>query len=424
MNILIIGSGGREHALAAQIVKSPRATKIFAAPGNAGMAELATCVAISPEDVHGLAAFALKQKIDLTIVGPELPLTLGVVDVFEAEGLKIFGPSRRASILEGSKIFTKEFCGRHGIPTAPFRVFDEAAAAREFLLARKEFPVVVKADGLAAGKGVVVAQNREEADKAVCDMMTYERFGTAGRKIVIEDFLNGEEASFIVATDGVHFVTFPPSQDHKRVFEGDQGPNTGGMGAYAPAPIVTREVYDRTVERIIKPALAGLAAEDRPYRGFLYAGLMIDDRGEPQLIEFNCRLGDPEAEVILPLLESDFIELALAAIEGRLDACEARFSDGACAGVVLASAGYPASYEKGQVIHGISAARDLGCDVFHSGTSRKGEAFVTAGGRVLVVAAKGQDLAAALDQVYGGVAKISWDGMHYRKDIGAKGLQK
>lgn len=424
MNILIVGSGGREHALIRQILKTRKNAKIFAAPGNAGMAEIAECAAIPSEDVGGLAVFARKQGIDLTVVGPELPLTLGIVDAFEAEGLKIFGPNQRASALEGSKAFTKEFCARHGIPTAPFRCFEDAREAREHLRARKDYPVVIKADGLAAGKGVVIAKTPEDADKAVNDMMLYERFGTAGRKIVVEDFLKGEEASFIVIASGTDFAAFPASQDHKRAFDNDEGPNTGGMGAYAPAPVVTGAVRAKVLERIVKPTLAGLIDEDRPYRGFLYAGLMIDASGDPYLIEYNCRLGDPEAEVILPLLKSDLVTVVESAISGRLDGDKIEFEDGSCAGVVLASRGYPGDYEKGRVISGLESVNDPDVSILHCGTRKKPEGFVTDGGRVLVVSAKANALDAAIRKAYEAASKIKFDGMHFRRDIGAKGLTK
>jgi phosphoribosylamine--glycine ligase len=425
MNILVIGSGGREHALIRQILKSRKTAKIFAVPGNAGMAEFAECEPIAPENIDGLVDFARKRAIDLTIVGPELPLTLGIIDAFEANGLTAFGPTKRASALEGSKAFTKEFCARHGIPTAPFRCFEEASHAREYLRANPNFPVVIKADGLAAGKGVVIAKTPEEADKAVSDMMLYERFGTAGRKVVIEDFLTGEEASFIVIVDGTEYVAFPASQDHKRIFDGDSGPNTGGMGAYAPAPVVTDAVRTKIMERVIEPTLKGLIAEDRRYRGFLYAGLMIDAKGDPHLIEYNCRLGDPEAEVILPLLKTDLITLIEHALMGKLSHVKAEFEDGSCAGVVLASRGYPGDFEKGKLISGLESIDDDDPDVaiFHCGTRKKPEGFFTDGGRVLVVSAKAKALEGAIRKAYGAVSKIGFDGMHFRRDIGAKGLK-
>lgn len=423
MNILIIGSGGREHALALQILKSRKTAKIFAVPGNAGMADVAECVPISSENIDGLVEFARKRAVDLTIVGPELPLTLGIVDAFEAEGLRVFGPTKRASVLEGSKAFTKEFCARHGIPTAPFHCFEEAREAREYLRTNRTYPVVIKADGLAAGKGVVIAKTPEESDKAVSDMMLYERFGTAGRKVVIEDFLTGEEASFIVIADGTEYVAFPASQDHKRVFDGDVGPNTGGMGAYAPAPIVTEAVRAKIVERVIEPTLAGLIAEDRRYRGFLYAGLMIDAKGNPRLIEYNCRLGDPEAEVILPLLKTDLVTLLEQALAGRLSQGKAEFEDGSCAGVVLASRGYPGDYEKGKPISGLESIDDPDVSLFHCGTRKKPEVFFTDGGRVMVVSAKAPALELAIRKAYAAVGKIEFDGMHFRHDIGAKGLK-
>lgn len=423
MNVLIIGSGGREHALLDLVVKSGRAKKIFAAPGNAGMAEAAECVAIPPENIEMLTSFAVKNAIDLTIVGPELPLTLGIVDDFEAEGLRILGPNKKASILEGSKIFTKEFAERHGIPTAPFKSFEDVREVKSYLKDLDTYPVVIKADGLAAGKGVVIANSYEEADKAVTEMMLYERFGTAGRKILVEDFLPGEEASFIVLTDGENFLPFPAAQDHKRAFDNDQGPNTGGMGAYAPAPLVDAVLKQKIIDRVIKPTLTGMRSEDRPYRGFLYAGLMVSPDGVPNLIEFNCRFGDPEAEAILPLLDSDFLSLCEAVLDEKLNPATVCFSNQSCVAVVLASRGYPDSYRKGFVISGLDELPDPDVRVFHAGTRKKDDAFVTDGGRVLVVSAKDADLQRAIAKAYHNIDKITWEGRHYRKDIGAKALR-
>lgn len=422
MNILIIGSGAREHAILTQVHKSQGVEKIYVAPGNVGMADVAECVAIPPENTELLVEFARKNKIDLTIVGPELPLTLGIVDAFQAEGLKIFGPSKRASQLEGSKIFTKEFCARHNIPTAPFQSFEEATEARAYLRARNTYPIVIKADGLAAGKGVVVAKNFAEADKAITEMMLYEKFGPAGRKVLIEDFLSGEEVSFIVMTDGKYIVEFPAAQDHKRVFDNDEGPNTGGMGAYAPAPVVTAAVRQKIITCVILPTLAGMAAEERPYVGFLFAGFMISKTGDPFVIEFNCRLGDPETEVILPLLKSDFVVLIEMALSGNLDAAQAQFENKSCVGIVLASGGYPDGYEKGFAISGLENINATDVTVFHAGTKKKDGRIVNEGGRVLVVSAIAADLKSAIVIAYENVKKISWKKMHYRKDIGAKAL--
>lgn len=427
MKILVIGSGAREHAILAQVIKNPGVKRVFCAPGNAGMAlmtsekTLIECVAIPVENAEKLCDFALKNKIDLTIVGPEKPLTQGLVDSFQEVGLKVFGPSKRASILEGSKIFTKEFCARHDIPTAPFGIFAQAQEARDYVHAKNMYPIVIKADGLAAGKGVVVAQNRAEADQAITDMMLYEKFGDAGRKIVIEDFMPGQEASFIVLTDGKNFVEFPASQDHKRVFDHDEGPNTGGMGAYAPAPVVTEALRDKVIQKIIRPILQGMAAEDREYLGFLYAGLMISPEGEPRLVEVNCRLGDPEAEVILPLLKTDFVHLLQATLAHKLLETQIEFETGFCVGVVLASGGYPEKFKKGLVIEGLEkTSSDVA--VFHAGTRHESGHFVTDGGRVLVVSAKAATLPLAIEKAYQHVKKIHWDGLHYRQDIGAKAV--
>ena len=423
MKVLIIGSGGREHALVLQVLKSQKVKKVFVAPGNAGMASVAECVSISPDKIEQLLSFAQKERIDLTIVGPELPLTLGIVDAFTAVGLRIFGPSQQASELEGSKAFTKDFCARHHIPTAAFECFTDCAAARAYLQNRHRFPVVIKADGLAAGKGVVIAQNRAEADQAVVEMMTADKFGSAGRKIVVEEFLTGAEASFIVMADGKNFIEFPAAQDHKRIFDNDEGPNTGGMGAYAPAPLVTPRVRHNICERIIKPTLAGLVAEGRPFVGFLFAGLMIDDDGEPFLIEYNCRFGDPEAEAILPLLKTDLVTLMLAALEQKLNTQQVEFENKSCVAVVLCSGGYPDAVRKGFVIQGLATPTDLAVTIFHAGTRQKDSTIINDSGRVLVVSAKGDTLRQAIAKAYAGVTPIYWEGMQYRKDIGAKGLK-
>jgi len=422
MKILIIGSGGREHAILKQVSQSNKVSKVFCAPGNAGMADLAECVHIPPQNIDMLVGFAKKNDVDLVIVGPELPLTLGIVDAFEQAHIKIFGPYKNASILEGSKIFTKEFCQRHKIPTPDFKIFTDSSNAKKYVKEKSHYPIVIKADGLAAGKGVIIAKNFKQAEQAINDMMLYEKFGTAGRKILVEDFIQGEEASFIVISDGKYFVEFPTSQDHKPIFDGDQGPNTGGMGAYAPAPIVTPEMRQKVIDRIIQPTLDGMVAEDMPYTGFLYAGLMIQN-GEPQLLEYNCRLGDPEAEVLLPLLKSDLVELIEHAVEGSLSTYQPQFEKGSCVSVVMASGGYPGEYEKGFEIKGLDQITDPDVFVYHAGTKMSGGSFINYGGRVLVVSAKGDSLKAAIDKVYKNVGKISWDGVSYRKDIGAKGLK-
>ncbi len=422
MKVLVIGSGGREHALIWKLSQSSQIKKIYCVPGNGGIAELAECVTISVQDISQLVEFAKKNAIDLTVVGPEAPLALGIVDEFEKEGLKIFGPKKNAAIIESSKCFSKEFCIRHGIPTAPFVFFTNIAEARIFLEKKAQFPIVIKADGLAAGKGVVVAQNLSEALKAVDDMLVYERFGDAGRKIILEEFMEGEEATFMVATDGTHFLPLETSQDHKRIFDNDQGPNTGGMGAYSPAPIVTAAVYEKVVATIIKPFIKGMKEEGRPYSGILYAGLMIN-HGIPRVVEFNCRFGDPEAEAILYRMESDLVDLILAVVEGRLSDCAIRFSEKNSVCVVMSAEGYPGHYESGKVIEGLEKAGALkDVQVFHSGTRLEGGKILTNGGRVLAVTAKGKDLQTAINLVYKGVSKIVWEGSFYRKDIGRKGL--
>lgn len=422
MKILIIGSGGREHALLKSVLTSNRVSQVFSTPGNTGMALESVCVALHPTDFEGLISLAKREKIDLTVVGPELPLTQGVVNVFEGSGLRIFGPTKEASVLEGSKVFAKEFCRRHHIPTAGFAVFSNADLARRFLAEKNTFPIVIKADGLAAGKGVCVAGSREEALTAVSQILVEREFGEAGKKILIEDFLEGSELSYIVMSDGENFVTLPTAQDHKRLLDNDEGPNTGGMGAYAPAGSLTAELEQKIIRRIIAPTLMGMKAESRAFRGFLYAGLMISPQGEPFLLEYNCRLGDPEAQVILPLLKSDFVELMLSALEGGLKNARAEFYAKSVVGVVLASAGYPGNPRKGDVIGGCE--KIVGQDVWlvHAGTKREGDRLVTDGGRVLTVVARGGDLKTAIKRVYEAVSLVSWTGCHYRRDIGLKGL--
>ncbi|MBI4412530.1 MAG: phosphoribosylamine--glycine ligase [Deltaproteobacteria bacterium] len=424
MKVLVIGSGGREHALVWKLSQSPRVKKIYCAPGNAGIGLLAECVSLAPEDVAGLAGFARSNSIDLTIVGPELPLSLGLVDEFERQGLKVFGPLRKAAVLEFSKCFTKEFCARHKIPTAPFQIFTDPSGARQAVKERKSFPVVIKADGLAAGKGVIVAKDEAEALKAVKEMLVDEKFGPAGRKVILEEFLPGVEATFMVLANGADFVCLETSQDHKRVFDNDEGPNTGGMGAISPAPAVTKEINEKVIRKIIQPALMGLLAEDRPYRGVLYAGLMIRD-DEPHLIEFNCRFGDPEAQAILFRLESDLIELIEAAMAGKLKSFPIQFRPEPSVCVVMTAGGYPGPFEKGKVILGLDKAsgmKDL--FVFHAGTRKDNGGFVTHGGRVLGVTAQGRDFKKAIERAYEGVYAISWEGVHFRRDIGAKILMR
>ncbi len=425
MNILIIGNGGREHALAWKAAQSPLADAVFVAPGNAGTAREPALqnVDISATDIDSLLAFARKENIGLTIVGPEAPLVIGVVDAFRNAGLKIFGPSEAAAQLEGSKAFTKDFLDRHQIPTAEYQNFTDIEPALAYLR-EKGAPIVIKADGLAAGKGVIVAMTLQEAEDAVQDMLAGNAFGDAGHRIVIEEFLDGEEASFIVMSDGVNVLPMATSQDHKRVGDGDTGPNTGGMGAYSPAPVVTDEIHQRVMDQVIWPTIRGMAAEGNVYTGFLYAGLMIDNAGQPKVIEFNCRFGDPETQPIMMRMQSDLVELCLAACEGRLDEQESRWDPRPALGVVLAAGGYPSDYRKGDVIHGLEAAAELDGKVFHAGTTLQGEEVVTNGGRVLCVTGLGSDVAAAQKQAYQLADAISWEGMFCRKDIGYRAINR
>ena len=428
MKVLVIGNGGREHALAWKAAQSPQVETVFVAPGNAGTAlePALQNVAIGVTDIPALLSFAQTENIDLTIVGPEAPLVIGVVDAFRAAGLKIFGPTEGAAQLEGSKAFTKDFLARHNIPTAEYQNFTEVEPALAWLR-EKGAPIVIKADGLAAGKGVIVAMTLEEAEAAVQDMLAGNAFGDAGHRIVIEEFLDGEEASFIVMVDGEHVLPMATSQDHKRVGNGDTGPNTGGMGAYSPAPVVTDEVHQRTMDRIIWPTVKGMAAEGNTYTGFLYAGLMIDKQGNPKVIEFNCRFGDPETQVVLPLLESDLLKIMAACTEGTLADTEVKFSEGAACCVILASGGYPVSYEKGKPISGLTNGQlegESNITVYHSGTAlREDGTLVTNGGRVLGVTATAPRLTAAITQAYAAAEKISFEKLHKRTDIGMRALK-
>jgi phosphoribosylamine--glycine ligase len=416
MKVLVIGGGGREHALVWKISQSPKVKKIFCAPGSAAIGEFAELVAIGPEQIDRLADFAAKEKIDLTVVGPELPLTLGITDLFEERGLRIFGPNREAAQLEGSKAFAKEILRDNAIPTAAFATFTDAALAKNFI-AKQHAPIVVKADGLAAGKGVLICTTRAEADAAVDEILLGKAFGPAGEKVVIEEFLDGEEASFMVLTDGDHILPLASSQDHKRVFDNDEGPNTGGMGAYSPAPVVTPEVHRRILHEILAPLLAGLKKKNIRYRGVIYVGLMITQDG-PTVLEFNARFGDPECQPIMMRLKSDLVELMEAVIDGRLDEAQARWHDDGAVCVVLAAAGYPGAYDKGKEILGLEKLRDWSDGfVFHAGTKKDNGRWVTSGGRVLGVTARGKSVADAVREAYRAVGEISWDGMHYRKDI-------
>ncbi|MCF1184648.1 phosphoribosylamine--glycine ligase [Marichromatium gracile] len=425
MKILIIGGGGREHALAWKAAQSPLAERVYVAPGNGGTAlePKIENVSIAAEDIAALVDFARAQQIGLTIVGPEAPLVAGVVDAFAEAGLACFGPRRDAAQLEGSKAFTKDFLARHQIPTAAYGVFTEIEPALAYL---REIgaPIVVKADGLAAGKGVILAEDLATAEAAVRDMLDAGRFGSAGARVVIEEFLRGEEASFIAMVDGEHILPFATSQDHKARDDGDRGPNTGGMGAYSPAPIVTPEIHARIMREVMEPTVAGLAAEGTPYTGFLYAGLMIDEHGTPKVLEFNCRLGDPETQPLLMRLDSDLIALCQAALEGRLDRIEAAWNPNPALGVVMAAGGYPDGYEKGKEILGLEAAAATGAKVFHAGTTREGEQVRTSGGRVLCVTAIGENVSAAQAAAYAGVDQICWDDCFCRRDIGHRAIAR
>lgn len=425
MNILIIGNGGREHALAWKAAQSPLATKVFVAPGNAGTALEPTLenVAIEVTDIPGLLAFAQRENIGLTIVGPEAPLVRGVVDAFQREGLTIFGPMQAAAQLEGSKSFTKDFLERHQIPTAAYQNFTDIEPALAYLQ-EKGAPIVIKADGLAAGKGVIVAMTLEEAEAAVKDMLAGNAFGDAGHRIVIEEFLEGEEASFIVMVDGEHVLPMATSQDHKRVGDGDTGPNTGGMGAYSPAPVVTDDIHQRVMDQVIWPTVKGMAQEGNRYTGFLYAGLMIDAAGQPKVIEFNCRFGDPETQPIMMRLQSDLVELCLAGSTGRLDQVDSLWDDRAALGVVIAAGGYPDAYRKGDVIKGLPQTDNTDAKVFHAGTVLSGEDVTTAGGRVLCATALGESIAQAQQNAYQLTRQISWEGSFYRHDIGYRAINR
>ena len=425
MKILVIGNGGREHALAWKASQSPLADTVFVAPGNAGTAlePALQNVLISATDIPALLAFAQQEQIDLTIVGPEAPLVIGVVDAFRAAGLKIFGPTQAAAQLEGSKAFTKDFLARQQIPTAEYQNFTEVEPALAYLR-EKGAPIVIKADGLAAGKGVIVAMTLAEAEAAVQDMLAGNAFGDAGHRIVIEEFLDGEEASFIVMADGNHVLPMATSQDHKRAGNGDTGPNTGGMGAYSPAPVVTDEIHQRVMDQIIWPTVNGMKAEGNTYTGFLYAGLMIDKSGQPKVIEFNCRFGDPETQPIMLRLNSDLVALCLAAVDGTLDTQTSEWDARPALGVVLAAGGYPGSYRTGDQIHGLPLEAVPEGKVFHAGTTLQDDRVMTSGGRVLCVTALGEDVATAQRNAYAMAESISWDGCFCRHDIGYRAINR
>ena len=422
MKLLVVGSGGREHALAWKLAQSPRVQKVFVAPGNGGTATEPGVQNVAHGETAALIDFCRREQIQLTVVGPEAPLAAGIVDAFREAGLRIFGPTRAAAQLESSKDFAKSFMVRHGLPTARHRSFDNARDARAYVAAERT-PIVIKADGLAAGKGVVVAATRDEANAAIDAMLLERRYGAAGARVVVEEFLEGEEASFIVMCDGTHILSLATSQDHKRLRDGDQGPNTGGMGAYSPAPVVTPKVHARVMRKIIQPAIQGMAQEGQPYAGFLYAGLMIDAAGNPKTLEFNCRLGDPEAQPILMRLKSDLLELIEHVLAGTLDRAEAQWDRRCALGVVLAAAGYPDEPRKDDRIQGIPApAPD--CRVFHAATRLEDGTLVTNGGRVLCVTALGDSLRIARSRAYGAIERIRYDGMQYRRDIGHRALKK
>lgn len=425
MNILVIGSGGREHAIVWKLRQSPRVNALFCAPGNAGIAHQAQLVSLKPTDSKGLLRFASENKIDLTVVGPEQPLVDGIVDEFEQNGLRVFGPSKAAAMLEGSKAFAKEFMARHGIPTARFRSFAVGQLSQAEAFTRElATPVVVKADGLAAGKGVLICETHDAAVIALREMMLNRAFGSAGDKVVVEEYLVGEEASVFALTDGDQFVTLASAQDHKRILDGDRGKNTGGMGAYAPAPVVTEEVLRRVEEEIIAPTLKGMKDSGVPYRGCLYCGLMIVD-SRPKVVEFNCRFGDPEAQVVLPLIEGDLSEILLSVAERRLDPGAVNRHPASAVCVVMASRGYPDDYQTGKLIQGLDTPKqEDGVVVFHAGTRSDGQQIMTSGGRVLGVTAIGyeHDLKGTIDTAYRAVGTITFDGAYYRSDIGRKAL--
>jgi phosphoribosylamine--glycine ligase len=423
MKVLVVGSGGREHALVWKIAQSPRVEKIYCAPGNAGIARMAECLSISSDNIKGLAARAEKEKIDLTVVGPEAPLTLGMADVFRARGLRVFGPTQKAAEIEGSKAFTKELMKKYGIPTGKSETFTSHPAAAKYVRERGA-PLVVKADGLAAGKGVIICRTVEEALSALDLILVQKAFGAAGAKVVVEEFLEGEEASFLAFSDGETVLPLPTSQDHKAIYDNDQGPNTGGMGAYSPAPVVTEKLHREVMEKIMIPTVRGMAREGRKYQGVLYAGLMIkDDR--PKVLEFNARFGDPEAQPLLMRLKSDLVPVLEATIDGKLSGQKMELDARSSVCVVMASGGYPGSYEKGKVISGLEEAAEVGdAFVFHAGTAFKEGRVVTNGGRVLGVTALGNGIQEAIQRAYEAVAKISWEGAYYRKDIGQKGIKR
>lgn len=421
MKVLVIGSGGREHALVWKIAQSPLVEKVYCAPGNPGIGRIAESVPLKVDDLPSLLGFALREGIGLTVVGPELPLSLGIVDLFEEHGLRVFGARKNAAFIEASKAFAKDLMKKYGVPTAAYQVFSEIGPAISFL-DTLGLPVVIKADGLAAGKGVIIARTRDEAVATVTDMLSGNAFGAAGSRVVIEEFLRGEEASFLAFTDGRNIVPLASAQDHKAVFDNDTGPNTGGMGAYSPAPVVTPVIHDKVMEEVMRRTVDGMAAEGRPYRGVLYAGLMIDG-DKIRTLEFNARFGDPECQPLLMRLKSDIVPVLLATAEGDISSVQLEWHDKAAVCVVMAACGYPGDYPKGDEITGLDTAAGMEeLFVFHAGTAEKEGRFVTNGGRVLGVTALGDTVKEAIDRAYAGVAAISWKGVHYRTDIGTKAL--
>jgi len=425
MNVLVIGSGGREHALAWKTAQSSSVSKVYVAPGNAGTLteDKVENVNISSDDIAGLIEFAKTNNVELTIVGPEQPLVDGVVDSFQAEGLMIFGPSAKAAQLEGSKAFTKDFLARHNIPSGYYQNFTEIEPALAYVR-EQGAPIVVKADGLAAGKGVIVALTLTEAEDAIKDMLAGNAFGDAGHRVVIEEFLEGEEASFIVMVDGKNVLPFATSQDHKRAYDKDEGPNTGGMGAYSPAPVVTPEIHDRIMNEVIIPTVEGMAQEDAPYTGFLYAGLMIDTDGTPKVIEYNCRFGDPETQPIMMRLQSELAELCISACNGELDTASIRFDERAAVGVVLAAGGYPGSYNKGDIISGLETNTANDAKTFHAGTSLINDKVTTNGGRVLCATALGNTVTEAQQKAYELLNQIEWKDVQFRTDIAYRAIER
>jgi phosphoribosylamine--glycine ligase len=422
MNVLVIGGGAREHALCWKIKQSPKVKRLYCAPGNGGIAQIAECVNVAVDDIDGLVKLALDKKIDLTVVGPEASLVAGVVDTFTAKGLKIFGPSQTAAQLEGSKVFAKEFMHRRNIPTAVYKVFDQAKPALDFL-GHAQFPLVVKADGIAAGKGVYVCADIKQAAAAIDEIMVQKVFGPAGNQVVIEECLQGPEASVLAVCDGKHFLVLPIAQDHKRIFDDDLGPNTGGMGAFSPSPLITVELLDQIITRIIEPAIRGMYQEGNPFKGVLFAGLMLTADG-PKALEFNVRFGDPETQSILPRLLTDIVDVFTAACDGRLNEVKIKWDDRACVCVVIASGGYPGKYQNGFPITGLDEIKDEDTMIFHAGTKNDGGRLITNGGRVLSVVALGQNLDAAVAKAYNVIEEIEFDHMFFRRDIGAKAVKE